>query len=59
VHTIGSNVSQRHGIPFFEKYLFPNAASPSLAQLGKAMDDLLVLEDIHNIGPDYRPTLLA
>jgi cyclopropane-fatty-acyl-phospholipid synthase len=59
VHTIGSNVSQRHGIPFFEKYLFPNAASPSLAQLGKALDDLLVVEDIHNIGPDYRPTLLA
>lgn len=59
IHTIGSNVSQRHGIPFFEKYLFPNAASPSMAQLGKATEDLLVIEDVHNIGPDYRPTLLA
>ncbi len=59
LHTIGSNHSQRHGIPFFEKHLFPNAASPSLAQLGKAMEHLFVVEDVHNIGPDYRPTLLA
>jgi cyclopropane-fatty-acyl-phospholipid synthase len=59
LHTIASNESQKHGIPFFEKYIFPNAASPSLAQLGKAMENLFVLEDLHNIGPDYRPTLLA
>ena len=59
LHTIGSNVNQRHGIPFFEKHIFPNAASPSLAQLGNAMENLFVLEDLHNIGPDYRPTLLA
>jgi cyclopropane-fatty-acyl-phospholipid synthase len=59
LHTIGSNESQRHGIPFFEKHIFPNAASPSLAQLGKAMEGLFVVEDIHNIGPDYEPTLLA
>jgi cyclopropane-fatty-acyl-phospholipid synthase len=59
LHTIGSNVSQRHGIPFFEKHIFPNAASPSLAQLGKAMENLFIVEDLHNIGPDYEPTLLA
>lgn len=59
LHTIGSNETQTHGIPFFEKYLFPNSASPSIAQLGRAMENLFVLEDVHNIGPDYRPTLLA
>jgi cyclopropane-fatty-acyl-phospholipid synthase len=59
IHTIGSNVTQTHGIPFFEKYIFPNAASPSLAQFGKATEDLFVVEDVHNIGPDYNPTLLA
>ena len=59
VHTIGSNEAQKHGIPFFEKYIFPNAASPSMGQLGRALDNLLVIEDVHNIGPDYRPTLLA
>ncbi len=59
LHTIGSNVDQKHGVPFFEKYIFPNAASPSIAMLGKAMEDLFILEDVHNIGPHYRPTLLA
>jgi cyclopropane-fatty-acyl-phospholipid synthase len=59
IHTIGSNEAQKHGIPFFEKYIFPNAASPSMGQLGNALDNLLVIEDVHNIGPDYRPTLLA
>ena len=59
VHTIGSNESQTHGIPFFEKYIFPNAASPSMGQLGKATEGLFAIEEVHNIGPDYRPTLLA
>lgn len=59
LHTIGSNESQKHGIPFFEKYVFPNAASPSMAQLGRASENLFAIEDVHNIGPDYRPTLLA
>lgn len=59
LHTIGSNVTQKHGVPWFEKYIFPNAHSPSIAMLGHAMEDLFVLEDVHNIGPHYRPTLLA
>jgi cyclopropane-fatty-acyl-phospholipid synthase len=59
IHTVGSNHSQIHGIPFVEKYLFPNSAAPSIAQLGKAMEGLFVLEDVHNIGPDYFPTLIA
>ncbi len=59
LHTEGSNEYQTHGTPFFEKHLFPNSASPSLAQLGDAMENLFVLEDLHNIGPDYGPTLLA
>ena len=59
IHTIANNVSLRHGTPFIEKYIFPNAVAPSLAQLGKAMERLFVLEDLHNIGPDYDPTLMA
>jgi cyclopropane-fatty-acyl-phospholipid synthase len=59
VHTIGSNEAQKHGIPFFEKYIFPNAASPSMGQLGAATENLFAIEDVHNIGPDYNPTLLA
>jgi cyclopropane-fatty-acyl-phospholipid synthase len=59
VHTIANNVSRIHGIPFIEKYIFPNACAPSLAQLGRAIEGLLVCEDLQNIGPDYYHTLLA
>ena len=59
VHTIANNKSLRHGTAWIEKYIFPNAVAPSLAQLGRAMEGLLVPEDLHNIGPDYDPTLMA
>ena len=59
VHTIANNKSLRHGTPWIEKYIFPNAVAPSLAQIGRAMEGLFVLEDLHNIGPDYDPTLMA
>ena len=59
VHTIGNNMSRLRSEGFVDKYLFPNAVSPSVAQFGKAIDGLLVLEDVQNIGPDYSPTLLA
>lgn len=59
VHTIGSNVSQTIIDSFFHKYLFPNALIPSLAQISLAMEPEFVPEDVHNIGPDYDPTLMA
>jgi cyclopropane-fatty-acyl-phospholipid synthase len=59
VHTITSNVSRRHTTPFVERYIFPHAVSPSLAQLGAAVEGLFVVEDVHNIGPDYDRTLMA
>jgi cyclopropane-fatty-acyl-phospholipid synthase len=59
VHTIANNRSLRHGTPFIEKYIFPNAVAPSVAQIGRAIEGLFVLEDMHNIGPDYDPTLMA
>ncbi len=59
VHTIANNRSLRHGTPFIEKYIFPNAVAPSLEQIGRAIAGTFVLEDLHNIGPDYDPTLMA
>lgn len=59
VHTIANNRSLRHGTAWVEKYIFPNAVAPSLAQIGRAMEGLFVPEDLHNIGPDYDPTLMA
>jgi cyclopropane-fatty-acyl-phospholipid synthase len=32
---------------------------PSLAQIAKAAENLLVIEDLHNFGPDYVLTLKA
>lgn len=59
VHTIGGNKSITTGEPWTDKYIFPNGMLPSIEQLGAAMDDLFVMEDWHNIGPYYDPTLMA
>lgn len=58
-HTIGGNVSIKISNPWTVKYIFPNGQIPSISQLGKAMEDLFVMEDWHNIGPDYDLTLMA
>ncbi|MCX4239294.1 cyclopropane fatty acyl phospholipid synthase [Paraliomyxa miuraensis] len=59
IHTIANNRSVNHGTPFVEKYIFPNAVAPSLAQLARAVEGTFVIEDVQNIGPDYDPTLMA
>ena len=41
------------------KYIFPNGMLPSVAQLGKAIENLFVMEDWHNFGADYDKTLMA
>ncbi|HEX9030167.1 MAG TPA: cyclopropane fatty acyl phospholipid synthase [Anaerolineales bacterium] len=59
VHTIGGNKSSVIGDDFTTRYIFPNGMIPSITQLGKAMEGLFVMEDWHNIGPNYDPTLMA
>ncbi|MCP4402804.1 MAG: cyclopropane fatty acyl phospholipid synthase [bacterium] len=59
VHTIGRNTSTSYTNPWFDKYIFPNGMLPSIAQIGDAMEGLLVMEDWHNFGPDYDTTLIA
>jgi cyclopropane-fatty-acyl-phospholipid synthase len=59
VHTIGSNKTLTHGEPWTDKYIFPNGMLPSLSALSKSMEGLFVVEDLHNFGPDYDPTLMA
>jgi len=59
VHTIGGNRARAHIDPWFDKYIFPNAVLPTLERLVAAMEGLFVPEDIHNIGEDYDPTLMA
>ena len=59
IHTIGGNFSRTTGDPWTDKYIFPNGMVPSIAQLAKAMEIRFVMEDWHNIGPHYDPTLMA
>jgi cyclopropane-fatty-acyl-phospholipid synthase len=59
IHAIGSNNDVTIGNSWFHKYIFPNAMNPSIGQIGRAMDHLFVMEDWHNFGPDYDPTVMA
>ncbi|MGV8832706.1 MAG: cyclopropane fatty acyl phospholipid synthase [Devosia sp.] len=59
LHTIGGNTSAVHGDPWSEKYIFPNGMLPSIAQMGRAIEGVFVLEDWHNFGADYDRTLMA
>lgn len=57
--TIGTPESQYFGDPWFEKYIFPNSMLPSASQIIDASETRFILEDWHNFGPDYDPTLMA
>jgi cyclopropane-fatty-acyl-phospholipid synthase len=59
IHTIGGARARTQIDPWFEKYIFPNAAIPSLGQLTTAMEEILVPEDVQNLGPHYDRTLMA
>jgi cyclopropane-fatty-acyl-phospholipid synthase len=59
LHTIGDNRTETEFDPWMDKYIFPNAMIPSIAQIGSAMENVFVMEDWHNFGPDYDRTLTA
>ena len=59
LHTIGA-LSLRAGCdPWISRYIFPNGQLPSLDAIVRACQGLFVLEDCHNLGADYDPTLMA
>jgi len=41
------------------QYIFPNALIPSMGQIGTALDDLFIIEDVHNFGFYYDRTLMS
>ena len=59
LHTIGKNHSRLGVDPWIAKYIFPNGEIPSLRQISKALEELMVIEDVHNFGADYDKTLMA
>lgn len=59
LHTIGKNFSSNFVDPWINKYVFPNGVLPSVKLLSEAMENIFVVEDLHNFGPDYDKTLMA
>ncbi len=63
LQTIGSpenNPSLRHSeTSWIGRNIFPGAVMPSMAQIARAGEGLLSIEDVHNIGAHYDPTLMA
>lgn len=59
LHTIGKNTRKTVPDPWIDKYIFPNGDLPSVGQIGDAVDDLFVVEDLHNFGAYYDRTLMA
>ena len=59
LQTIGSNETGVSDDPWISKYIFPNGKLPSIAQIGKAIEGLFVMEDWHNLAEHYEKTLLA
>jgi cyclopropane-fatty-acyl-phospholipid synthase len=59
LHTIGNLKSIKTIDLWTHKYIFPNGMLPSVAQIGKSIENLFVMEDWHNFGIDYYKTLMA
>ncbi len=59
LHTIGENRTEIKMDAWMDKYIFPNAKLPSIAEIGTAIENLFVMEDWHNLSTDYERTLLA
>lgn len=59
LHTIGGNFSNIPVDPWTDKYIFPNGILPTIATIGKALEDIFVVEDWHNFSADYDKTLMA
>lgn len=59
LNTIGANESGYGLNGWTDKYIFPGAMLPSVAQIGAAIDGLFVMEDLRNWAEYYDRTLMA
>lgn len=59
LHTIGHNRKTSGVDPWIERYIFPNSIIPQSSQLVRSLEGTFVIEDWHNFGVDYDPTLMA
>jgi cyclopropane-fatty-acyl-phospholipid synthase len=59
LHTIGNNYTEFYIDRWINKYIFPNALLPAAAQICASAEKIFVVEDWHNFGQYYDPTLMA
>jgi cyclopropane-fatty-acyl-phospholipid synthase len=59
LHTIGGNNTRVSGRTWLSTHIFPNGYIPSIRQIGSAVEQRFVVEDLHNFGPDYALTLMC
>lgn len=59
LHTIGSAERDPVPDPWIHKYIFPNGQIPSLVNITRAIEEMFLVEDLHNFGAYYDKTLMA
>jgi len=59
LHTLAVNKTRDSMDPWTDRYIFPGARLPVIEQIAVAAKGLFVMEDWHNFGVDYAPTLEA
>lgn len=59
LNTIGANETSYSLNPWTDKYIFPGAMLPSVAQIGAAIDGVFVMEELQDWADFYDRTLMA
>lgn len=59
LHTIGNSTTSAITDSWTDAYIFPNGKIPSAVEISHALEGRFLVEDWHNFGPDYDPTLMA
>ena len=59
LHTIGTNTTKTAVDPWTNKYIFPGGVLPVAGQIDAAASGVFIMEDWHNFGTHYDPTLMA
>jgi cyclopropane-fatty-acyl-phospholipid synthase len=59
LHTIVAHQPSWHIDPWMDKYIYPEGYLPTSGQIGTAVHGIFHVEDVHDIGAHYDPTLTA
>jgi cyclopropane-fatty-acyl-phospholipid synthase len=59
LHTIGRHNTSATVDNWIDKYIFPNGKLPSAREIARVLEARFLIEDWHNFGQDYDPTLMA